>query len=98
MSHCSGCTVSLLKKDATRNTTIVFTINDDNHRKDTPTKAMTMNLEYGPIVRRGVTTVSDDDKIQLTIYYKNRKVNIIIMKNSPMECDKDISRVGVIYQ
>ena len=50
------------------------------------------------IVRRGVTTVSDDDKIQFTIYYKNQKVNNIIMKNSPKECDKDISRVGVIYQ
>ena len=50
------------------------------------------------IVRRGVITVSDDDRIQFTIYYKNRKVNNIIMKNSPKECDKDISRVGVIYQ
>ena len=50
------------------------------------------------IVRRGVHPVDQEDKLEMVIYYRNRKINNLIMKNNQNEKTGDLGRTGVIYQ
>ena len=50
------------------------------------------------IVRRGVIPVHEEDSVQLTIYYKNKKTSQLIMRNNLNEKTRDLSRTGVVYQ
>ena len=50
------------------------------------------------IVKRGVKPTNEEDSVQLTIYYKNKKTSQLVMKNNLNEKEGDLSRTGIVYQ
>ena len=51
------------------------------------------------IIKRNLTTASENDKIYLRIYYKNNKTNNLIMKNSPSDNSNDpLKQHHLIYE
>ena len=50
------------------------------------------------IVKRGVQPLEQENEIVLTIYYRNKKISNLVMKNNPNEKTGDLGRTGVIYQ
>ena len=50
------------------------------------------------IINNCVQTTNPDDKVDLTIYYKNKKTNNFILKNSPRSDTSELQRSHLVYQ
>ena len=50
------------------------------------------------IIKRNVRCIKDNDELQLVIYYKNPKVNNLLMKNNPNKDRSPLKSTNVIYE
>ena len=50
------------------------------------------------IVKTNTRCVNIDDQLQLNIYYKSRKTDSLVMKNSPTSNLPDLKKTNVIYE
>ena len=50
------------------------------------------------IIERGTSPISENTKIDLRIYYKNRKTSSFVIKNNPFKPARQLDRKGVVYQ
>ena len=50
------------------------------------------------IVVRNVSCVNDNDELKLIIYYKNKRVNQLIINNNPTKKTDSLQQTNVIYE
>ena len=50
------------------------------------------------IFRNNVKPTKDNVKLNLNIYYKNKKTSNFVIKNNPMPTEKDLDKSNIIYQ
>ena len=50
------------------------------------------------IFRNDVKPTKDDVKLNLNIYYKNKKTSNFVIKNNLMPTEKDLDKSNIIYQ